>query len=222
MKLFYLILISFCFGCSSLTHTSITTKQLPELGTIGVFENYVSGSYQNPKTIVSINEPVRVKVETIKVTERKLFGKDSIPQRQQDSILLSFEILDKLSLLQQINAEEQTLKYLKLAANTSTITKTVMYFNSSLRNEILASDEIYLVQNKQKTLSLQLRSNNKISNTIEFVEGTITSVEASSFCWGENRRRKIEIFDIIPKGSKCNEGLYTSARKAKKAYQVTF
>jgi hypothetical protein len=89
-------------------------------------------------------------------------------------------------------------------------------------NKLRNSDELYLIQNKEKTLSLELRKENKSIGFVEFVEGKIVDFKTSDFCWGLNKRRETEIFDLVPEGSNCNGDTYKTAEKVEKKNKFKF
>ncbi len=218
----YFLLVSICLflGCSSLQYKKQTDQQLPTLGTIGTYKNLVLEDVQISKAILSIQEAIVLKVEIVKETKRNLFKKDSLPQETKTSVKLS--IIDKLRVINQINDNPQLLENLKLTSQNKIVTEVTITFPKTIENNILEADEVYLVQEKASTLSLQLRNDNKISKIISFSEGKITDYKASKFCWGKSSKNKIEIFDLVPVNSFCGEELYNSATKAKKKTEFKF
>lgn len=199
-------------------------KSLPELGTIGVYTEYLLEDNYQPKTVVNLAKPVRLKIEFIKVEQRDIFRKkDSLGlTKGLDSSLVSIEILDKFSMLQQINADKELLKYLEKSDGYKLVSEVILNFPTSTLKTILNSEEAYLVQNKQKTLSIELRNKNKLITTVEFNDGKIIDFSTSEFCWGLNKRKVIEIFDLVPNGSNCSSGLFKSAKKVKKKNEFNF
>ena len=87
---------------------------------------------------------------------------------------------------------------------------------------IRASDELYLAQNKEKTLSIELRKDDKSIGDIEFVQGRIVNFHTSDFCWGLNKRREAVVFDIVPTGSSCSKETFKTAKKAEKKNEFKF
>tara|TARA_E500000318_G_scaffold106763_1_gene115146 strand:- start:117 stop:800 length:684 start_codon:yes stop_codon:yes gene_type:complete len=220
-----LFFIIFCLlsSCDSLKHTTQVKKTLPELGTIGVYETYLLGTNYQPKTILSISEPVKVHLEKIKIEQRQVFiKKDSIQQPKQDSTHVTLEILDKLRVINEINTNPTLLSYLMETNQNRLVSQVRITFPESILSQLLAAEEIYLIQNRQKTLSLELRSGNRKTGQVEFSEGTIVSFQTSEFCWGQNERRKIVVFDVVPKGSQCSETSYKSVKIVKKKNKFKF
>ncbi|PHS65758.1 MAG: hypothetical protein COB12_06715 [Flavobacterium sp.] len=223
MKPVYLLFIVLVTACSSVKYKSSPTKKLPELGTIGVFTNFLLKKEQQTKTVVSLSDPIRLHFEEIQISKRQIIpNKDSLQAPKKDSTLISFEILDKVALVGQLNRDKELLKYLLKTTHYKIVTKVTMQFSKELLTDIQKADEIYLLQNKQKTLSLELRKNNKPFQVIEFTDGNIISFKALEFCWGQNKRRDIEIFNLVPNGSSCGEDTYTSVKKVKKKNEFKF
>ncbi len=207
-------------GCNTIQYSKKTNQKLPEIGTIGNFKSLLLEDTQISKTILPLHEAIVLKTESIKETKRTLFIKDSLPQEAKTSI--KFSIIDKIGVINQINDNPQLLENLKLTPQNKIVTEVTIKFPKSIENTILQADEVYLVQEKESTLSLQLRNNNKIPRIVSFSEGTILEYKASQFCWGKSSRNKIEIFDLVPSNSSCGDELYNSATKAKKKTEFKF
>lgn len=221
LKAFILIvIICFLSCCNTIQYNKKTYQKLPEIGTIGNFKNLLLEDTQISKTILPLEKAIVLKKELIEETKRKLFTKDSLPQETKRSI--KFSIIDKIGVINQINDNTELLENLKLTSQNKIVTEMKIKFPKTIENTILQADEVYLVQVKESTLSLQLRNNNKVSQTVSFSEGTILGYKASQFCWGKSSRNKIKIFNLVPVNSTCGEELYNSATKAKKKTEFKF
>jgi len=219
----YLLLLLTLFSCGTIKYKSTTAENLPELGTIGIFTNYLLEKDHQPKTVVSLSTPIRLSYKGISIKERELFNKkDPLKIIPKDSTLISFEILDKISLIKQLNADNELLKYLTKACNYKIVSQVTLHFPDSVNSRIKKADEVYLIQRKQNTLSLELRKNNKTFDWVEFTDGTIVNFKALEFCWGQNKRRDLEIFDLVSSGSNCGEDTYKSVKKVKKKNEFKF
>lgn len=219
--LFFLMIVSLSFiSCKSITHQTEIKKSLPSLGHLGIFQKYIAQEIINEKAIITINTPLRIKVESIRESKRELFtGKDSVNPTKK---YLSLEILDKFSLLEQISQNEELLGYLKSNANVRVISKVFIEFSETVTQEILKAQEYYLVQHKEKTLSIELRNENKTTRIIEFSEGIIVDYESSEFCWGTKKGYKVELIDLVEEGHRCNTEAYKSYKKAKRKSEFSF
>ncbi len=223
MKSIIAILLIVATSCGTIKYKNTTENNLPELGTLGVFTNYAFEKDHQAKTVVHLSKGVRLNYTEIKVSERKLFNKkDSLSPIEKDSTLISLEILDKVSLINQINADQEIIKYISPNSSNKVVSQVTIHFLDKELTAIKKADEIYLIQNKQNTLSLELRKDNKVFDQIEFSSGTITSFKALELCWGQNKRRDIEIFDLVPPGTSCGDGTYKSAKKVKKKNEFKF
>ncbi len=221
MKPLYFFLLLTLSACSSLQYKTTSAQALPELGTIGVYQKYALGDQIESKTVMDLSDPVRLAIQPIHISERQLFQKKDSLVTTKDSTLYRIEILDKMAIASQLNVSKG-LEYLKKAEDCKIVTSVTLDFPSNIVTELESADELYLVQKKEKTLSVELRKNNKIVRCIEFTEGKIIDFETSAFCWGQNKRKDIVIFDLVPAGSACNANTYKSAAKAKKKHEIDF
>jgi len=222
LKPIYLLLLISFVSCGTIKYKKTSTESLPELGTIGAYTNFLTGKDYQPKTVVNLTNPIRLSYKEILIKKRTYFNKKDSTVIVKDSILLSFEILDKISLVKQLNSDKELLKYVSKSKNYSLVSQVTIHFPDSIYTTINKADELYLIQNKQKTLSLELRKNNKVFDQIEFTEGSIVSYKALEFCWGQNKRRELEIFDLVSKGSKCGKETNTSIKKVKKKNEFKY
>ena len=210
-------------ACTSLTHTVEKTPLYPELGAIGVFNEYVLDSHYSTKAYPALKDPVRLSKQLLSIQKRTLFAaKDSSAVTPKDSLLVRFEMLDKMKLITQLNADKPGLEYLKKAEDYRIVTAVHLDLDEAQLQRIAKADSYYLVNHKTGTLSIELRKDDAPIDMLEFSECTIVEVDYANFCWGQNQRREIVIFDMIPPGSKCNPETYRTARKAKKKHQINF
>jgi hypothetical protein len=210
-------------SCKPIQYKKSTDISLPELGTVGIYTTYLLGNDYQPKTLANLSEPVRLQWEETKIQKRDLFIKvDSLSSKHKDSTLISFEVLDKVGLLKQMNADKDLMKYLRKNEKYKLVTQVTVHFPNSILKEIASSDEIYLIQNRAKTLSLSLLTENKIFDQVEFTDGKIVKFKTSEFCWGLNKRREPEIFDLVPEGTECSGDTYKSAKKVVKKNEFKF
>lgn len=217
--LLFIVLVS----CKPIQYKQSSDVSLPELGTLGIYTSYLLGNDYQPKTITNLSEPVRLQWEEIKIQKREIFiKKDSLNLPQKDSTLISFEILDKVGLLKQVNADKDLMKYLRKNENYKLVSQITVHFPETILQLVQSSDEIYLTQSKAKTLSLSLLKNNKIFNQIEFTDGKIVKFKTSEFCWGLDKRRELEIFDLVPEGTECSGETYKSVKKVEKKNEFKF
>lgn len=223
MRILFLVALITIVSCKPLFYRQSTDTSLPELGTMGIYTSYLLGYDYQPKTIANLTNPVRLKWEEIKIKKREIFiKKDSLSPPLKDSILISFEILDKVGMLKQMNVDKELMKYLRKNEKYKLVSQVTVHFPDNILQEIQSSDEVYLIQSKTKTLSLSLLKNNKIFNQIEFTDGKMVKFKTTEFCWGLNKRREPEIFDLVPEGTECNGDTYKSAKKVEKKNEFKF
>lgn len=223
MRFFILLSLFTLASCKPIQYRQSTDASLPELGTLGIYTTYLLGNDYQPKTITNLSEPVRLKWEEIKIQKREIFTKrDSLRPPQKDSTLIVFEILDKVGLLRQMNADKDLMKYLRKNERYKLVSQVTAHFPEAILQQIQSSDEVYLTQNRAKTLSLSLLKNNKILNQIEFTTGKIVKFKTTEFCWGLNKRRDPEIFDLVPEGTECSGETYKTAKKVEKKNEFKF
>ena len=213
----------FVSSCTTIKHKKTLAEKLPELGSIGVYKDYLIADVKETKTIPSLDKPVRLKIEELTISERNWFAKkDSLALEKEKTTLLKISILDHFSLIQQFNKDKTLRNYLASIDNVKLVSEVVMSFPNNILESIRNSDEAYLVQNKEKTLSIQLRKANKVLKVIEFEDGKIAQIKASSFCWGSNQTQRVQIVDLISPSAKCNTNSYRSAQKAKRKAEFKF
>lgn len=218
----YVFLLVLFGACNTLKYTSVTQKALPEIGTLGVFKEFALHKSYEGKSVVLLDQPLRLQWRETKITERTLFKKSDSSAQKLDSTLVVIEVLDKLGLAQQLNQNKASLEFLKKAEDCQIITGMTLFYSEEILHTFREADEAYLIQNKEKTLSIELRQENEFLATIEFASGQITAIEKASFCWGQNKRREIVIFDLVPSGSSCSRDTYRTARQAKKKNEFKF
>lgn len=221
----FLILISLLIfaSCKPIQYRQTTDVSLPELGTLGIYTTYLLGNDYQPKTIANLNKPIRLQWEEIKLQKREIFTKkDTLSPPQKDSTLITIKILDKVGLLEQMNADRDLMKYLRKNEKYKLVSQITVHFPETILQLVQSSDEIYLTQSKAKTLSLSLLKNNKIFNQIEFTDGKIVKFKTSEFCWGLDKRRELDIFDLVPEGTECSGETYKSVKKVEKKNEFKF
>lgn len=62
---------------------------------------------------------------------------------------------------------------------------------------------------------LELYTNSKLSQKINFNQGIVFKHKASSNCWQENSKQQLEIVDLVEAGA-CPKKTFKSANRAKK------
>ena len=217
------------FSCNALPIPSVQKDASTsiELGAIGIMS---SGLVQNRfqiNAIPTLEQKIRVK------SISKYFDKTTISyynKNQPDttktltyidslkiqSKYLQLEIIDKVTLLEELNAQpnKKVVDYLKTTENILFISSVSIKFPEMLQNSIQNAEEVFLVNSDNKKYVLGLFNKDKCSETIEFSTGDIFEYETSNFCWGVNDKHTIVITDIT--NGKCGKSTYKTYYKSHK------
>lgn len=210
----------FLVGCSSLHYKKTTQESLPSLASIGDFKSYVLDTSIENSGVLKVSTPIKISVSKISINKRNfLTKKKQKTEEKLDSTQIKLTIIDKLSLLDQIKDNKDLLTFLKINSSQKIVTDVIIQFPNDIMNTLLEAEEVYLVQNKQTTLSLEIRKNNKRKQLVEFSEGIILNYEASYFCWGALNNQKIRLVDV---SNNCSDGSSKSYKKVKQKATIQF
>lgn len=220
LKIFYLILISCLISsCKTISLRSEQGKSLtsePHLGTIGIFKkDIISGSF-NSAGIAELDEKIRLTTnfQLFRKSILKNYNSGVLHEEDQlqiiDSINLhpgyfKFEIGDKVGLIKALNSpKNQNLKeYLEITKGNQILTGVDIYFPQEITSLIQNATEVYLVNNKKSSYSLELLNRDRTTRIIHFDEGRSFGYYFMSFCWKENKRRKADIAAFRNLNSSC-------------------
>src|SRR5690606_8027081 len=102
---------------------------------------------------------------------------------------------DKIGLITALNhPENSNLKtFLETIQENLIVTSQNVFFPSEVAASIDQASEVYLLNNKQSSYSLELLNKDRSRTIIDFKEGTSFDYEFLAFCWRENNRRQLEI-----------------------------
>lgn len=217
------------FSCNALPIQSVQKDASTsiELGAIGIMSSRLVQNQFQINAIPSLEQKIRVK------SIAKFFDKTTISyynKNQPDTTktityidsltiqpkYLQLEIIDKVTLLEELNAKSNktVVAYLKTAENTLFISSVSIKFPEMIQNNIQNAEEIFLMNSDNKKYVLALFNKNKLSEIIEFSTGDIFEYETSNFCWGVNDKHNIVITDITD--GKCGKNTYKTYHKAHK------
>ncbi|WP_299181231.1 hypothetical protein [uncultured Aquimarina sp.] len=233
-KKYFFIVCSFaCFlGCRSISvnksamHTATTTPVA--LGVIGIHENHILNTDFQVTTIPTYKKGIRVGVTptTFDKTTFKSYINSSPTNKQQityiDSIdtkpqFLKIELIDWVSIISELEQgyNQQTLEYLKRQQDAEIISSVSMSVSPQIIKEIQAAEAVFLVNKNYKQYELSLVNDGRNYKTIDFSDTTIFGYRLSYFCWGENNKRRVALFDIVDENDNCPKNTYKNAEKAK-------
>ncbi len=232
IKALWLIIIV-CTSCKSLVvhkKTLHTGETMPvAIGVIGVQENTIKRSYFKNVTLPVYEQPIRINASLIDFTS-KSYKKYYQAVKNKEKIVrfvdtlkkkpqyIKLEIIDNVSILTALEGKEnkKTIEYLKSQPDSRMVTTIVMSLPPEDLQKIITAETIFLKNTNYKQYSLSLQGKDEKKQQLSFSRGTIFGYELSSFCWGENNRNRITIFDFVSENERCSKGTYKKAEKAVK------
>ena len=227
-----IILIHSISSCKTIGIQKQTYNQV-EIATIGITENKLTNKQFNTNAIPKLIDKIRLDInlnnfnkssfKSFKEANKQLNKSTNlkyIDSLENKPKYIKLSILDKVSLLNNLNSKENTstFNYLKTAIKPNIVTELSLVFSDNLQFQIQSAEEIYLIQNKYKKYALELIFN-KDRQIITFSKATIFDYKTSNFCWGQNNKHQLVILDI---GSQCNKNTFKTYQKAKKDNSFNF
>ncbi len=226
------LLIACLAGCRSISVNKSamrTASTAPvALGVIGTHTDEIIYSDFQGTTIPIYKKGIRVSASIFDfdASTYKAYTKASKDNPQQiqyiDSLdtkpkFITLEIIDWVAVKAELTDthNRQSLEYLKNQNRAKIIASISIAVNPQLINEIDTAEALFLINRKYKQYELSVVKDGKPYRTIDFSEATIFGFQLFSFCWGENKKRRIELFDIVNEKNSCPKSTYKSAKKAK-------
>lgn len=209
------------FSCSNLRYQRQTDRQLPSLGTIGVFEGYALEDKIQIKTQVQIEEPIALSLSKVHIKKRTIF-ENADTEMAGDSTHYLFDIADQRKLIDQLNGDKNLQAYLANGGNFSIVTSIEMILTAEDLINLKKAHTYYLIQNDLGELQIDLKADNKLIGKINSTAGEITNFKALDFCWGASKGTRIEIMDLVSDSESCNADTYKSYLKAKNKNNLGF
>ncbi len=219
-------------GCRSISvnksamHTATTTPVA--LGVIGIHENHMRNTDFQVTTIPTYKKAIRVgiTVSDFDKSTYKAYLQASTNNAQQisyiDSIgtkpqFLKVELIDWVSVISELEQthNQQTIAYLKRQKDAEMISSVSLAVSKQTIEEINIAEAVFLVNRNYKQYKLSLVKDGKSYKTIDFADTTIFGYRLSYFCWGENDKRRVSLFDIVDENESCPKNTYKNAEKAK-------
>ncbi|MGY3793194.1 hypothetical protein [uncultured Aquimarina sp.] len=210
----------------SAMHTATTTPVA--LGVIGIHENQMRNTDFQVTAIPNYQQNIRVGVTPVHFdnTTYKAYLQASTQNKQQikyvDSLekkpkFLKLEIIDWVGLISELEQDynQQTISYLKRQKDAEIIASVSMAVNQQILLEIQQAEAVFLVNKKYKQYELALVKDGKPHKYIDFGNTTLFGYRLSYFCWGENEKRRVSLFDIVDENDQCPKNTYKNADKAK-------
>ena len=138
---------------------------------------------------------------------------DSLPSKPS---FLKISLLDQVTIISELQKEynQETLTYIRHQPNAEMITSLSVAASAQLITDIKNAEAVFLINDQKKQYALSLVKEGKVYKTVDFAELSIFAYRLSSFCWGEGKRRKIKLFDLVDEASSCPKNTYKSVIKA--------
>ncbi|MBW1296904.1 hypothetical protein [Aquimarina litoralis] len=210
----------------SAMHTATTTPVA--LGVIGIHENQMRNTDFQVTTIPNYKQNIRVGVTSVHFdnTTFKAYLQRSSQNKQQikyvDSLekkpqFIKLEIIDWVGLISELEQDhnQQTISYLKRQKDAEIIASVSMAVNQQILSDIQKAEAVFLVNKNYKQYELALVKNGNTYKTIDFADTALFGYRLSYFCWGENEKRRVSLFDIVDENDKCPKNTYKNAEKAR-------
>jgi len=207
-------------------HTASTTPVA--LGVIGIHENHILNTDFQVTTIPTYKKGIRIGITasdfdkatykaylaTSKNNAQQITYIDSIETKPQ---FLKIELIDWVTTIAELQQgyNQQTIEYLKRQQDAEMISSVSLAISKQLINEINTAEAVFLVNKNYKQYELSLVKDGKSYKTIDFADTTIFGYRLSYFCWGENDKRRVTLFDIVDENNSCPKNTYKNAEKAK-------
>lgn len=220
VKILYLLITScLIFSCKIGSIGQEQGKSLvsePVIGSIGIFkEDIISGKFTSAG-ITEMDEKIRLtsNFQLFKKSTIKKYNRGVLHKEDQIQIIDSlnihpgyfkFEIADKVGLIKALNSYmNQNLKeYLEITKGNQILIGVDIYFPQEITSLIQNATDVYLVNNKKSSYSLELLNRDRTTRIIHFDEGRSFGYYFMSFCWKENKRRKADIAAFRPVNASC-------------------
>lgn len=208
-----------------------TTTQKVTLGSVGIDETFDLERTYTYSGIPNYSEPIKVQLTPIAFDKTIFNAYNRAKELQPTSIkvvyvdslsnkprFLNIETSDKIGLVRILNeVENKEIKsYLKNQKDSHVVTNISIVVNENDMNDLIKADEVFMAQTGQKVIGLKLFTDNKVTRTINFNDGVVFAYRASSACWKENDKYKLEIVDLVEGNNGCPNRTYSSAKRAKK------
>lgn len=230
IKILYLLITScLIFSCKIGSIGQEQGKFLtsePILGTIGIYKDDIISPNFTSAGMAEFEEKIKLTsgFQLFQKSSIKKYNKGVLSDEDQLRIIDSlnihpgyfkFEIGDKVGLIRALNSpNNQNLKeYLEITKGNQILIGVDIYFPQEITLLIQNATEVYLVNNKKSSYSLELLNRDKTTRIIHFDEGRSFGYYFMSFCWKENKRRKGNIAAFRPINSSCPGSTFKNPKK---------
>ncbi|WP_378185634.1 hypothetical protein ACE939_11025 [Aquimarina sp. W85] len=204
------------------------------LGIIGIQDANLFRDGFNTIAIPTYTDPIRLRqsIHTFDTKSYSAYSKayptnpqhlqfiDSLAPEQKPKFL-TLELVDQVAITSALKATENndTKTYIQHQKKAQLVKAVSIVFPQTVVNDIRMAEALYLTTNSQKQYGLSLVNAGKPYKTIDFSQGTVFAYTVSNFCWGEDEKRKTDIFTLVDEADSCPKRTYRDAGKAKKEFE---
>ncbi|NAS32036.1 hypothetical protein GTQ40_13705 [Flavobacteriaceae bacterium R38] len=240
-KPIFIVIILVIFSCSTIKNNE-QKQQLStvsaELGAIGINNSGLLGNQFQQIGVPELSKKIRIQATHVpfdKASYKKYSGLIKKSGQintvmPQDSVIqdrpkyLKFVIADLITLTEAMNAPENKAiqAYLDNDSNYKIISAVDVVTSKLVYNDILEAEEIYLSQHNANKLGLELMKDGKLYKKINLSSFTPFKYNLSSFCWGNDERRRPCIRAIVAGNISCPKDTYKQASKLDKKNDFKF
>lgn len=228
-KNMFLLLIYLVCSCKVLPIKSVQEdiSSTIELGTIGNYDSSLLQTKFHTNAIPVLKQKIRLSASAKYFDKSSSKNYNKLQHEEKDKIVfvdsiknhtqyIEFNIIDKVSFMEELNGthNKNVLNYLKTTNDPFLVSSISAVFPKISQKNIIDSDEIYLINNKNKKYVLEIYSNRKLTETIEFSQANLFEYTTSNLYWGENDKHSIVITDIA--NGKYGQNTYKTYQKALK------
>ena len=229
LLLFLILLSASCKTVSFGDDPSVALSSQPFPGMVGAYSKDLTSTNFTEAGVPQLEEKIRLAIAKRNFTRSSLrkFNKKVLKKDQKLEIIDSLDvrphyytlgISDKVGLIDALNSPTNTSlrKYLETTNKNVILTSLNIYFPDEIAQAIDNASEIYLVNNKKSSYSLELLKKDRSKEIIEFTDGISFEYSFSAFCWTENNRHQPVIAAFRERNSSCLGKTVKDPEKLKK------
>lgn len=220
-----------CKSSSFLELSQTPTTQRLTLGSIGSEKDFLLQKDFGYGGLPSYSKPIKLEIKP------KVFNKQSFKEFEKakalqnvkvsidyiDSLKLKpkyvqLVIADKITLVEAINENENKAvkNYLSHNKYANVLTQLSIAFDKEAYEAITSAEAVFLVEKAPKIYTLEVQNDKSKLNSIGFGDGVVFQYSTSNCCWQEDKRRQLQIVDVVNEYLNCPNNTYKSSNRAKK------
>ncbi|MBC9794705.1 hypothetical protein [Sinomicrobium weinanense] len=227
-SLFLIVLLTGCKSVSVNNQFQRTTTEPLELGVIGLHEDYYPNDRFSTTTVPELQHKIRVKAIKNTFNKKKFnaYLKASPENRMQlqyiDSLpdkpeYISLQLIDNVTHVEELNKDKNLVDYLKSQTDAYMVTSVAAVLQGMQLQSVTMAESVFLVYDKDlKKYALEINNRDRTTSRIRMEDMEVFAYGLSFFCWGENKRHRVVIRNIIEENHPCPEDTRKRASKVKK------